>query len=303
MESALVLFNQLLIMFIYIFIGWLMRKKALISSESSKALANLLLYCILPCVIIKSFAIEATQEKTIALACSFALGAFSLLIAVVVSALLYHKSPVDNFGSAFSNAGFMGIPVISAVLGVEAVFYLGGMVAMLNTLQWTYGQYLISGKKDSITIKGIIFNPLVMALFAGLLLYFLPISLPAQFMTCVNALAACNAPVAMVILGVYLGNVHLSHIFLSKANYLQAAVRLLLIPALTVLLFVPLTSLPITMRQAILIAASAPVGSNVAVYAQKQGMDTTHAVETVCLSTLLSVITMPLILLLAGLIW
>lgn len=302
MENALIVFNQLLVMLFYMLVGWLLCKRKLITAEGSKALANLLIYCILPCAIIKSLNVEATPEKVGELLSSFGMVLVALVIAMAVSGIVYRKKPVDNFASSFSNAGFMGIPLISAVLGGGAVFYICTMVAMLNALQWTYGQYIISGRKDTITLKGIICNPFVISCLAGLVLFFLPVQLPAKVSSVVDSIAACNAPVAMIVLGVYLANVDLKGIFVKPANYLQSAVRLLIIPVLTAF---GLALFPVSyeIRSAVLIAACAPVGSNVAVYAQRLGLDNSHAVETVCLSTLLSVVTMPLVILLANIIW
>lgn len=117
------------------------------------------------------------------------------------------------------------------------------------------------------------------------------------FTNAVSSVAACNAPVAMVILGVLLGNISPKRMFLSKEAWLVSGVRLLLIPLLTVLLLKVFPGVPGEMRAALIIAAAAPVGSNLAVYVQRQGGDSQAAAGMVCLSTILSIITMPLVLL------
>lgn len=207
--------------------------------------------------------------------------------------MLFRKAPIDDFGAAFSNAGFMGFPLVTAVLGSDAIFYAAGFVALLNALQWTYGQALLSGDKKHYSLQAVLKNPLVLSLLAGLLIFFVQIPVPAMAQDALEAIAGLNAPLAMIILGVYLAQTKLLSLFTEPRLYVVCAVRLLLIPALTILVlwFVPEQYAAI--RLTLIIVASAPVGSNVAVYAQKLDQDYAYAVRLVCLSTLLSIITMP----------
>ena len=127
------------------------------------------------------------------------------------------------------------------------MFYIAGFVALLNILQWTYGQAIL-GDAQAAKPLGVLKNPLVIAFAVGLLLYFLPITLPVIFTNAVSSVAACNAPVAMVILGVLLGNISPKRMFLSKEAWLVGGVRLLLIPLLTLLLLKAFPGVPGEMR-------------------------------------------------------
>lgn len=303
MEYIQILVSQLITMFLYMVVGYLLFRNELITETGSKALSNLLLYVILPCVILRSFAQNNSPEKSVALIISLALAALALLLAMIVSFLIFRKNPVANFGSAFSNAGFMGLPLISAVLGQDAVFYIAGMIALLNILQWTYGQAVLAGSLRQLSIKGVVGNPLVISFALGLLLYALSVSLPKQLFSAIDTLASCNGPVAMIVLGVMLGKVPFRQIFRSISAWQVSAVRLLLIPGVTLLMLSCFSSTSVDMRIAILIAAAAPVGSNLAVYVQKQGQNSGESVKMICLSTILSAITMPFILLLAAFLW
>lgn len=303
MESAEILIRQLIVMLLYLAVGWCLQRARLITKANVSALTNFLLYVILPCVILNSFVQEASAQKTQALIQSLFIGVLSLVIAMALSALCFHKQPVANFGSAFSNAGFIGIPLITAVLGSGAVFYIAGMVALLNVFQWTYGQANLQGSWDYCRPKEIAKNPLVISFVLGLLIYFLPITLPEQVQTAVYSISACNAPVAMVILGVLLGDVSFKQLLSTKSAWLVSGMRLLVIPAVTIALFLVLSWISEEIRMAILIAAAAPVGTNLAVYVQKQGHNNEDAVSMVCLSTLLSAVTMPIIIILAKAVW
>lgn len=300
MATVFIVLRQSIIMFVYMAIGGLLFQKGLITKEGSKSLANLLLYAVLPCVVVKSFCVARTPERMNGLLVSF-LAAFGiLLLAMAVSHLLFKKNPIDDFGAAFSNAGFMGFPLVAAVQGSEAIFYAAGFVALLNALQWTYGQSLISGDPGYRSPKAILKNPLVLSLLLGMLIFCFEIPVPAIASDLLAALAALNAPLAMVILGVYLAQTDAKTLFNDPHLYVVAAARLVLIPLLTARMLKLLPAQYAAITTTLVIVAAAPIGSNVAVYAQKLGKDYAYAVRGVCLSTLLSAITMPLLMLLVG---
>ena len=193
----------------------------------------------------------------------------------------------------------MGIPLITAMLGSEAVFFIAGMVALLNILQWTYGQALLKHSLEDLRPVELVKNPLVLSFLLGLLLYFLPIQLPELLTGAVGSIASCNAPVAMVLLGVLLGGVSFRQMFCSTSAWWVSLVRLLVIPVLTALILMLFRFVPEAIRVAILIAAAAPVGSNLAIYVQRQNGNSGEAAAIVCLSTILSIVSMPLVMLLA----
>lgn len=300
MATVFIVLRQIVIMFVYMAIGGLLFQKGLITKEGSKSLANLLLYVVLPCVVVKSFCVARTPERMNGLLVSFLAALGILLLAMAVSHLLFKKNPIDDFGAAFSNAGFMGFPLVAAVQGSEAIFYAAGFVALLNALQWTYGQSLISGDPGYRSPKAILKNPLVLSLLLGILLFCFEIPVPAIASDLLAALAALNAPLAMVILGVYLAQTDPKTLFNDPHLYVVAAARLVLIPLLTILVLKLLPAQYAAIATTLVIVAAAPIGSNVAVYAQKLGKDYAYAVRGVCLSTLLSAITMPLLMLLVG---
>ena len=300
MATVFIVLRQIVIMFVYMAIGGLLFQKGLITKEGSKSLANLLLYAVLPCVVVKSFCVARTPERVSGLLVSFLAALGILLLAMAVSHLLFQKNPIDDFGAAFSNAGFMGFPLVAAVQGSEAIFYAAGFVALLNALQWTYGQSLISGDPSYRSPKAILKNPLVLSLLLGILIFCFELPVPAIASDLLAALAALNAPLAMVILGVYLAQTDVRTLFNDPHLYVVAAARLVLIPLLTARMLKLLPAQYAAITTTLVIVAAAPIGSNVAVYAQKLGKDYAYAVRGVCLSTLLSAITIPLLMLLVG---
>lgn len=296
MANMEIIIGQMALMFLYMGIGFLLYRKKLITDEGSRTLANLILYVLLPCVIIQSFvSVQGTVEGRYFF-WSLVLGAAVLLISMALAALFFRKRPIDNFGTAFSCAGFMGIPLILPLAGQKGVVYATCMVALLNILQWFYGQRLLMSEKDRLRLSEVLCNPLVLSALLGIVLFFSELRLPSLPAEAVSSLAKANTPLAMVVLGIYMGQADLKKLFYSRSAYAVSFVRLIVIPLATLAFLAPFSQLPYELRLALMTAACAPVGSNVAVYAQKQNSDTAYAVTIVCLSTLFSLVTMPVIL-------
>lgn len=140
-------------------------------------------------------------------------------------------------------------------------------------------------------------------MIVGLILFFLPIERPEILSGMLSTISAMNAPLAMIVLGTYLAQLRIWDLFTSIEAYSCAVVRLIFIPAATLLLLSVLPQNYLAMKTAILIAAAAPVGSNVAIFAQLNNKDYTQAVKAICLSTVMCIITMPIIIGIASYVW
>lgn len=298
MSLMLLTIGQLLIMTIYLIIGYILFRLNVISTAGSRDLAGLLVKLIIPAVIIQSFCTEFSVHRLQELAQSTLVAILLLGVAILVARVLYPKAPLESFGAAFSNAGFMGIPLVRAVLGSEAVFYIVPFVALLNLLQWTYGVDIICPNPTKRTFgqlsKKLLWNPPMVAIGIGLVIFVsgFGTALPSVLSTTLQGVCALNAPLAMMVLGVYLAKEKIITLFTSPALYGVCAVRLVLIPLISLGLLWCLP-FPHEMGQAILICAAAPVGANVAVYAQLYEKDHAYASKMVVLSTIFSLLTLP----------
>lgn len=297
MEIVLLLIKQIVIMFIYMTVGYALFKKKLVSLQGCADLGRILLYVTMPASIIRSFLTEFTTAKLHVLAASFVIALLSLLLSILVSRLVFRTGwEMERFGATFSNAGFIGIPLVQLTLGEEAVFCIAAFVALLNILQWTYGVMIITGDRSAVSAKKVCSSPVVTSFLIGIALFFLPVDPPSIITAPLGAIAGMNGPMAMVVLGIYLAQVPLASIFTDRRSYGVTAVRLLVISALTILL---LRLFPVgdhLLSLVILIAASAPVGTNIAIYAQLYHRDYAAAVRQVCLTTILCVLSIPAVI-------
>lgn len=309
-----IILQQSALMFLFIGIGFLLFKTKKITEQGSKTIANVLVYAVLPAVIIKSFCKAPTVENMTALGVSALLGFGALLISIIISRLFFNNAPLDEFASAFSNVGFFGIPLIQATpLGDDGVFYIAAIVAFVNIGQWTYGVMRLTQKsvKETFSPVKLLTSPFIIATLVGLVLFFTGFGKTlyevaiTKKVVCgvIDGLSMVNTPLAMMIIGVYLAQVDFKTLFTTKAIYTVSLIRLVIIPLVVMLAFwlVPQTFAPI--KTAVFIAIACPVGSNVAVYAELHGKDYAHAVKTVTSSSIFSIITMPLLIMLAGLIF
>ena len=206
---------------------------------------------------------------------------------------------MENFAAAFCNAGFIGIPLVQAVIGEEGVFYVAASIALLNLFQWTYGVYILTGRKDAISLKTVAKNPVVVAILVGVLLFVTRLPVPGILVSALGYVAGMNTPVAMLLTGTYLAKLSWQKLLLDRRAYGCVLVRLLVIPAAILLVFwaLPIQNTPVAL--AVYLAAATPVGANICVFAQQHRCDYEFSVVTVCLSTVLSIVTVPAMVLLA----
>lgn len=317
MENVLTTLWQVITMFLLAAIGFVMFRTGKISREGSKALGNILIFLSLPCVIINSFLVERTPESVTGLLVSPLTAAVLIGLSVAVSRLLLGRNAIDNFACSFSNPGFFGAPLIIASIGESGVFYIAAFIAFLNLMQWSYGVYLLENSDESgmlvktrtggVSAKALLLRlvkaPFMVAILIGLALFFTGLPLPSVVKKCISSVAGLNTPIAMFTIGIYMAQTDILKMFARKHLYWVAAVRMVIIPLLSLALLCLLPGSLGNLKLAALIAAACPVGSNVAVYAQLHNRNYPYAVETVVISTLFSIFTIPLLVGLAGLIW
>ena len=302
METILILVRQILQMFLLGGLGFFLYRGKKVSREGSRALGNILIYLALPATIINGFLVERTAGHLLGMLYSAIGAAVLLLVSMLISRAFFRRDAIAAFAGAFSNPGFFGIPLIIASAGRGAVFYVACFVAFLNIGQWTYGVSLLTGQplKQGLQWKKLIRAPFILAVLIGLILFLTQIRLPSVISGCLSTVASLNTPLAMFTVGIYLAQTDLRKMFTHRAVYLVAFVRLVAVPLISLLLLMPLPEAYHEMKLALLLAASCPVGSNVVVYAHLHQKDYPYAVETVVISTLFSVITIPAVVYLAG---
>ena len=295
-----ILLQQTIIMFALMLLGLLLSRRGMITEQGSRDLSNVLLYAVIPCVILRSYMSEFSTEKLRAIGLSALIAVIAFAASIAVAYLTCGtRHRIENFTVAFGNAGFIGIPLVTAVFGPEAAFYVVSFSTFANLLQWTYGIVIISGKKETMNLRMVFVNPVFISMVIGIALFVLQPTLPTVVTGTIGYIADGNTVLAMIILGYYLSKVQLRGLFADVRLYLFSALRLLVVPAVTILVFLPFPFARGEITLITLIAAATPIASSTAIFAQKFDQDYRRAVSYVCLSTILSVATLPLVMLFA----
>lgn len=294
---------QVVIMFLLAGIGALMFRSGKISLEGSKSIGSILVNLSLPAVIINGFLVERTPERITGLLLSALLAAVTLALAILATWVCFRKDPMAQFAAAFSNPGFFGIPIILSCLDNGAIFYIAAYVAFLNLLQWSYGVSLLTGATENITPKRLLTAPFVIAIEIGAFFFLTGFPVPGILAKAVTHLANLNTPLAMFATGVYLAQTDPKKIVRKAVLYKISVVKLLVVPLLAMAMLALLPKAYFDLKLTLLIAAACPTGTNIAVYAQLHDRDFGYAVETVAVTTILSLLTLPLVTQLAIVLW
>ncbi len=286
-------------------IGFAADKTKIFTRSDGKRLVDLLFNLILPITIIHTFLnMERTPEHIKGLGVAFALAFLTHLLGIGISALSFRKKDrmirgIYHYAITFSNAAFLALPLAESVVGEEGVFYSSCYVAVFNVFAFTYGIHEISGGKAKINPKNLILNPGSISVIIGIPLFLLQVHLPDVINSTMSRVAACNSPMAMIVFGTFFANCNFKNIFVKKEIFYVSFVRLLLVPAVMLCVF-RLLDVPESMKVALTVSASAPVATNTAMYAAKYDNDTALPSEIVGQTSVLGIITMPVIVALAS---
>ena len=281
---------KVLILFLLMSVGFVLGRKKIITETGTDQMNFLLLNVVVPCVIIDAFQVDKSQIPTWNLWFTVIAGLVYVLAAVVIVKFCFNKEPdgrrqVLKFGAMFSNCGFMGFPMVQEVLGDRGMVYAAIINTIVTVAMWTVG--------ERISIRKVALNPGAVGVYIGLPLLLFSLELPDPFQSVVGFLADMNTPLAMICIGVFISKTKLLDIFKEKTLYWVTVIRLLLIPAAVMgilLLFQP-DYIPMTSS---IIQFCAPSAGLTAIFAARFRHDTTLAAKTVAISTLLSILTMPL---------
>lgn len=294
MNSYMIITRQIVYMFVLMSVGFILSKFKLINAEGTKTLTNILLYCSTPIVVISSYMVRFSSEKAVRLLLSFFLASIIYLLFISLTKLIGIKDAITKNASVIPNSGYMGIPLISSILGEEAVFYLSAFIAVNQLVIWTY---CISNLDPNyrISFRQIFKTPIYYSILIGLFLFATGNSLPNIVNQTFTSIKSINTPLSMFVLGSYISRIEYKQVLKNlKKIYPSIFYRLVLFPSLALFALRCFPSSINDIKLIAMICASSPTAFNVAFFAEKYGKDTTVSTEAVCLSTILSVITIPL---------
>ncbi len=296
-SNVLTVGNYVLILFILIGVGFASNKTKILTRQGVKELTDFVLYLVTPCVIINSYQREFDPEMLTGLGITVLATVLSFAVNILLAHLLVRDRDAQRektlrFGAVFSNCGYMSLPLQNALLGDAGVFYGATYIAIFQVMLWTYGVILMSGSVKNISLRKIIINPGVISTVLGMLMFVFSIQIPFTVIEPIRFLAALNTPIPMIIVGFHLAGASLKVRGISA--WISICLRVAVSPLL-MLLGLYVCGIRGVILTACVIAASAPVAAATTMFSEKFGADTGLSATTVSLTTLMSIVTMPII--------
>ncbi len=317
MISISVLATNLVVFLLLMVPGILLKRFGMVPEGLGKGLSSVVLYAAQPALIILAYNCDFDPDILVRAGFVLLFSVLAHVIATAVAMFSYKRAPekvkkVLQFATVFTNAGYMGIPLLEALyrdtvgnIGIYASIY----VMVFNIFCWSVGCFIYSGDKRYMRPKKILLNPAIISTLFGLLLFFTPLnrwlsgdSFSATVVYSVlTTLKGTVAPLSMFIIGLGLAEIRPKELLRERRMYLCFLLRMLLLPAL-IFFIMRLVSLwgydDMVTRTVVLLSSAAPIATTTGMFAEIFDGDRAYAGKVVAASTVLSLATMPLVALL-----
>ena len=294
--------NTQALMFVYVVTGIIMAKTKILKHEGRSSFINLLLDITLPCMILNSFNIDTDINQLIAAGEIMILSLVCFFIALITGEIFWRKAPpnrkaVLKFATLFSNAGNAGFPIVASVFGTQGVFYTSFYLLPVRVLIWTVGLSLfVDGVNFREKLKILLKTPSLDVVFIGIALMFSPIKLPAVLSTAIKNIGDMTGPLSMMIIGAALGESNFREA-LDVDAFKLTFVRLAVQPLIYLFLLRALGVQDILWQVTVTLTAM-PAAANTEIIAEMYGKDYKFAARCVVVSTVISLVSVPILTLL-----
>ena len=301
MQISILLAQQIAQLFLILIMGYAVVKAGLLKASDSKVLSVVMVYLVTPCVIINAFQINDTPEIRKGLLYSMAIAAAIHVVLLGISALLSRPlklDAVEQVNVIYSNAAALVIPLVKALMGDAYVIYSCAFIIVQLVLLWTHASSLLQGS-SALDWKKVLTNINMIAIFAGVLLFLLQIQLPAPVQDAVDSISSMVGPMGMLILGMLIAEMDLKKLMSYHRLWWITLLRLVGIPLIGIVLLkysglAALVPEGRTILLVTLLAICTPSASTLTQMAQVYGKDADYASAINVVTTLLCIVTMPL---------
>lgn len=296
-----IVFGKIISIFIIMLVGVLCFKMGIIDDYTKGKLSRLSTMVINPLLIFTSFQTDYDASLLKNMGILFVLAVLSFIISIVLGHLILREKPgydlaVEKFAMVYNNCGFIGLPLGYAVFGSVGVIYATVFVATFHLFCWTHGIMLLD--RSGFQLKKLI-NPSLMAVAAGILCFILQLRLPENIGYALDSISDMNTPLAMLLSGAIMAQLDFKKVLKKGRLLVVVLLRLVISPVVFGLLlrFLPLNQ---ELRTVAIMMAACPTGALTITLAILYQRDDHYATELFTITTLLSVVTIPLCLLIAG---
>ena len=290
--------HQTIIMFIIVFIGALCYKLGLITENGKKQLSTLVMYIVNPLLIFLAYQTDFKADLLKGLLWTALMAVITYIAFILLSHLFLRdkdkrEAAIERFSVVYTNCGFMGTPLILGVFGSEGVVLQNGFITVFNLFVWSHGLMTVKGVNDRKSILKAFKTPAVIAVFLGLICFFLQIRLPEIPYTALNHVAEMTTPLAMLVAGASIASSNIIKSLKNPRIYIVTFLRLILFPLIGLLLIMFLPA-PETAKLIALIEISCPTATIGMMFAISYGKNSEYCSQIFAVTTLLSMITLPI---------
>lgn len=290
--------------FLLLAVGYILAKKNFLSKETRTQMTNIVLMVMLPCSIVMSFQIDLT-DKVIQSTISV------LFISICIqffygflNKILYNRYSQDKkiclqYGTMVSNAGFMGMPIAQGVFGDIGLLYASVFLIPQRIFMWSSGLSLFTTVDRKNLWKQVMTHPCIIAIYFGvgvMIMKYFGLEMPMPLQTTLSSIGSCSTAMSMFVIGGILSDVDRQQLF-DKEICLYSIYRLILIPVM-IMIILWLLHLDILSSNVCILLSAMPAASTTVMLAQKYNQNAEFASRMVFISTLFSLITLPIMTLL-----
>ncbi|MBQ8613933.1 MAG: AEC family transporter [Ruminiclostridium sp.] len=300
MESASqAVLTQTIIMFIIVIIGALCYKFRLITDDGKKQLSSLVMYIVNPLLIFLAYQTDFKKELLIGLMWTAIMAVLTYIVFILLSMVIIRdkegrETAIERFSVIYSNCGFMGTPLIFGVFGSEGVFLQNGFITVFNLCVWTHGIMSVKGQRDMKSILRAFKAPAVIAVFLGLVLFFLGVRIPEIPYTALNHVGEMTTPLAMLVAGASIAGSNILKSLKNPRIYLITFLKLIVFPLIGLLIIAFLPA-PETAKLITLIEIACPTATIGMMFAITFNKNAEYSSQIFAVTTLLSMATLPFI--------
>lgn len=305
MHISLLLMNQIIQLFIMIFMGFIIVKAKLLKAEDSKILSVIVLYLIIPCVIINAFQVDYTPQTVKGLLIALAGSVMTQVILLIVVSILgrvFHLNEVEVASIYYSNSGNLIVPIVTFILGKEWVLYGCVFMSVQLVFIWTHCKKIIS-RESTYDWRKIVLNINMISIAIGIVLFLTRIHLPAIINNTLSAVGSMIGPASMIVTGMLFAGMDFKQVFANKRVYFVSFFRLIIVPVIALFLIKcsqlsTFSSNGNKLMLIVFLAIITPSASTVTQMCQVYENDSQYASAINVVTTLLAIVTMPLMVML-----
>lgn len=296
----IVIFDQVSTLLVLLLVGFITKKVGIINDVVNKKLSEFLLMVTSPMLIFTSFLMDYEAEKLTNALYVIGLGTVMFIISIIAAEKIFFKKQpkakraVIKSAIVFSNCGFMGFPLVDSIFGQEGVFYASMYLVVFNIVMWTYGMMVFSGKAN-FNIKKMLTTPAMIAVYLGIPIFLFQINIPFPIKNAAQMIGNMTTPLAMIIIGAIIESANIKKALSDIQVYILSIMRLLIMPLIAYFLIL-FIDIPKIASDICIVVLAMPASVNAAVFAEKFEAEPLFASKVVTVSTLLSMLTIPIIL-------